>query len=59
MFMLAPRAARKWADRYRTQGAGITDRSSHPRTSPNRACPAVIRKIVRLRCRHRLGPIRI
>ena len=38
MFMVAPRTARKWAERYRAQGpAGMTDRSSRParaRTAP-------------------------
>lgn len=37
----------------------MTDRSSRPRASPNRARSELVRKIVRLRCRHRLGPIQI
>jgi len=33
MFMVAPRAAKKWADRYRAEGkAGMGDRSSRPGT---------------------------
>ena len=60
MFMVAPRTAKKWADRYRAHGpAGMPDRSSRPRTSPNRTCPVMVRKIVRLRWRHRLGPVQI
>ena len=60
MFMVAPRTAKKWADRYRSEGpAGMADRSSKPRTSPNRTRPELVRKIVRLRWRNRLGPIQI
>jgi transposase InsO family protein len=60
MFMVAPRTAKKWADRYRAEGvAGMTDRSSRPRSSPTRTSPDVVRQIVRLRWRHRLGPVQI
>jgi transposase InsO family protein len=60
MFMVAPRTARKWADRYRAEGpAGMTDRSSRPRCSPAKTPPLVVRQIVRLRWRHRLGPVQI
>ena len=60
MFMVAPRTARKWADRYRTEGpAGMVDRSSRPRRSPTKTPPQVVRAIVRLRWRHRLGPVQI
>lgn len=60
MFMVAPRTAKKWADRYRTEGvAGMADRSSRPHTSPTRTKPDVVRRIVRLRWRHRLGPVQI
>lgn len=60
MFLVAPRTAKKWADRYRSDGsAGMVDRSSRPRTSPTRTSPAVVRRIVRLRWRHRLGPVQI
>ncbi|MDT4933835.1 MAG: hypothetical protein QOK11_1727 [Pseudonocardiales bacterium] len=60
MFMVAPRTARKWADRYRDQGpAGMVDRSSRPRRSPAKTPPQVLRRIVRLRWRHRLGPVQI
>ena len=60
MFMVAPRTAKKWADRYRSEGpAGMVDRSSRPKTSPTRTSPEVVRQIVRLRWRHRLGPVQI
>ncbi len=60
IFMVAARTARKWADRYRNEGvAGMVDRSSRPRTSPTRTRPEVVQQIVRLRWRHRLGPVQI
>jgi transposase InsO family protein len=60
MFMVAPRTAKKWADRFRAEGAaGMADRSSRPRVSPTRTEPEVVRRIVRLRWRHRLGPVQI
>jgi transposase InsO family protein len=60
MFMVAPRTARKWADRYREEGpAGMADRSSRPRRSPMKTPPGIVRQIVRLRWRHRLGPVQI
>jgi transposase InsO family protein len=60
MFMVAPRTARKWADRYRSEGpAGMADRSSRPRRSPARTPLAMVQQIVRWRWRHRLGPVQI
>src|SRR5690625_8028147 len=60
MFMVAPRTARKWADRYGTEGPeGMADRSSRPRTSPSRTPQPVVRRIVALRWRKRLGPVQI
>ena len=60
MFMVSPRTAKKWADRYRTEGCGgMTDRSSRPRSSPCRTRPALVRRIVALRWRLRLGPVQI
>ncbi|MCC6433731.1 MAG: IS481 family transposase [Acidimicrobiales bacterium] len=60
MFMVSPRTARKWADRYRHEGvAGMVDRSSRPRTSPTKTRPEVMRRIVQLRWRLRLGPVQI
>ena len=60
MFMVAPRTARKWAERYRLEGvAGMADRSSRPHHSPHKTPTSVVRRIVDLRWRHRLGPIQI
>ncbi|WP_350278068.1 IS481 family transposase [Kribbella sp. HUAS MG21] len=60
MFMVAAKTARKWAERYRAEGpAGMADRSSRPRRSPAKTLPGVVRRIVRLRWRHRLGPVQI
>ena len=60
MFMVSPVTARKWALRYRAEGpAGMADRSSRPHASPNRTRPDMVRAIVRLRWRHRLGPVQI
>ena len=54
-----PTAAR-WARRYREAGAaGMTDRSSRPHRQPNRTPAPVVRAIVHLRWRKRLGPVAI
>jgi len=60
MFMVSPVTARKWAARLRAEGpAGMSDRSSRPRSIPNRTPPEVVRLIVRLRWRRPLGPAQI
>jgi transposase InsO family protein len=52
--------AKRWADRYRQLGPdGMGDRSSRPHRSPNRTPQPLVRKIVHLRCKHRLGPVQI
>jgi transposase-like protein len=54
-----PTAAR-WAQRYRQAGAaGMADRSSRPHRSPTRTPAPVVRRIVHLRWRHRLGPVAV
>jgi hypothetical protein len=54
------KTAAKWADRYRTEGpAGMGDRSSRPHHQPNRTPTPVVRKIVHLRWKQRLGPVEI
>jgi len=52
--------AKRWADRYRCAGpAGMGDRSSRPHRVPNRTPAPVVRKIVHLRWKQRLGPVEI
>lgn len=52
--------AKRWADRYAAMGRdGVQDRSSRPHRSPNRTSPEVVRKIVHLRWKKRLGPVAI
>lgn len=52
--------AKRWADRYRRLGAaGMHDASSRPHHSPNRVPQPVVRKIVHLRWKQRLGPVQI
>jgi transposase InsO family protein len=54
------RTAKKWADRYRDEGsAGMADRSSRPHRQPHRTPQPLIRKIVHLRWKQRLGPVQI
>jgi transposase InsO family protein len=54
-----PTAAR-WARRYAECGqAGMGDRSSRPHHSPARTPQPVVRKIVHLRWKQRLGPVQI
>jgi leucine-zipper of insertion element IS481 len=60
MFVVSPRTAKKGADRYRVDGpAGMCDRSSRPHRSPTKTRPAMVRRIVRLRWRRRLGPVQV
>ncbi len=54
------RTAKKWALRYAAEGpAGMVDRSSAPHHQPNRTPAPVVRKIVHLRWKQRLGPVAI
>jgi transposase InsO family protein len=59
-FQVAWPTANRWANRYRAEGeTGMVDRSSRPHRSP-RATPApMVRKIVHLRWKQRLGPVEI
>jgi transposase InsO family protein len=57
---VAYRTAVKWAARYRAEGpAGMADRSCRPHSQPTRTPSGVVRRIVSLRLRHRLGPVQI
>jgi transposase InsO family protein len=52
--------AKRWAARYAAMGKdGLHDRSSRPHRSPNRTPAAVVRRIVHLRWKTRLGPVQI
>ena len=52
--------AKRWADRYRLLGpAGMIDASSRPHHSPTRTPAPVVRRIVHLRWKQRLGPVQI
>jgi len=57
-FQVSPATAQKWAARYRT-GLPLTDRSSRPRTSPNRLPKRREHRILSLRFNRRWGPHRI
>lgn len=60
MFMVSPITARKWATRYRLEGAaGMADRSSRPHSMPTKTPPELVKRIVRARWRRRLGPVQI
>jgi transposase InsO family protein len=59
-FQVSWPTAKRWATRYAQAGQdGMTDRSSRPHHSPTRTPQPVVRKIVHLRWRHKLGPIPI
>ena len=59
-FHVAWPTAKRWSDRYRAFGAdSIQDRSSRPHRSPSRTPPEVVRKLVQLRWKKRLGPVAI
>jgi len=52
--------AKRWAERYRQLGeAAMTDASSRPHRSPTRTQQLVVRTIVHLRWKQRLGPVEI
>src|SRR5829696_8615752 len=59
-FDVSWKTAKKWAERYEAEGpAGMLDRSSRPHHQPNRTPTPVVRKIVHLRWKQRLGPVEI
>jgi transposase-like protein len=59
-FQVSRTTAGRWAARYRDQGpAGMADRSSRPHHSPRRTPAPVVRRVVHLRCKQRLGPAQI
>jgi len=55
-FQVDAKTVRKWRDRFRTEGeAGLLDRSSRPRRSPNRTSRQLRRRVLRLRGKYRWG----
>ena len=59
-FQVAVTTAKRWADRYRQDGAaGMADRSSRPHTSPRRTPTRTERRIIKVRLARRWGPARI
>jgi transposase InsO family protein len=55
-FQVDAKTVRKWRDRFMAEGeAGLRDRSSRPKRSPNQTSPARCREVVRLRVEHRWG----
>jgi transposase InsO family protein len=59
-FQVSWPTAKRWADRYEAEGeAGMADRSSRPHHMPNKTPQPVVRKIVHLRWKQRLGPLEI
>jgi transposase InsO family protein len=59
-FQVSRPTATRWSHRYRELGAaGMSDRSSRPRRSPQRTPQPVVRQIVHLRWKQRLGPVAI
>lgn len=60
MFMVSTVTARKWATRFRTEGAaGMQDRSSRPHSMPTKTPLPLVKRIVKARWRRRLGPVQI
>jgi transposase InsO family protein len=59
-FQVSWPTAKRWAERYRHGGPqAMGDRSSRPHHSPRRTPQPIVRKIVHLRCKRRLGPVAI
>jgi len=59
-FHVSWRTADRWSRRYFEMGAaGMQDRSSRPHSSPNKTPQKLVRKVVHLRWKQRLGPVGI
>jgi transposase InsO family protein len=57
-FQVSWPTVKRWADRYAT-GETMTDRSSRPHRQPGRTPPPVVRRVLELRWRKRLGPLQL
>jgi len=59
-FQVSWPTAKRWADRFRQAGPdGMLDRSSRPHRQPAKTPQPLVRKIVHLRWKQRLGPVAI
>jgi hypothetical protein len=59
-FQVSRPTATRWDRRYAESGvAGMRDRSSRPHHSPHRTPLPIVRKVVHLRWKQRLGPVAI
>lgn len=59
-FQVDPKTVRKWRDRFLAEGdAGLSDRSSRPRRSPNRTPARLRRQVIWLRRKRRWGAAHI
>lgn len=59
-FQVDAKTVRKWRDRFLAEGeAGLRDRSSRPRRSPNRTARPLRRQVLRMRRQRRWGADRI
>jgi transposase InsO family protein len=59
-FQVSWPTAKRWADRYARFGSdAMRDRSSRPHRSPNKTPKPLVRKIVHIRWKRRLGPVGI
>jgi transposase len=59
-FQVSWPTAKRWAERYELEGeAGMADRSSRPHRMPRLTPQPIVRKIVHLRWKQRLGPLEI
>ena len=55
-FQVDAKTVRKWRDRFLAEGdAGLQDRSSRPRRSPNRTSRSTRRRVIRMRRKRRWG----
>jgi transposase InsO family protein len=57
-FQVSWPTVKRWADRY-SAGESMTDRPSRPHRQPGRTSPAVVRRVLELRWRKRLGPVQL
>ena len=57
-FQVSWPTVKRWAVRY-ASGDSMQDRSSRPHRMPGKTSPALTKRVVSLRLRHRLGPVQL